>query len=97
MRFLLGRDERGEAYAVQDPLAERLSGIARDHGENPPALADALFALPDLFDRALTGHPGFRASVVGALRSMLTRGMRSTLAEQVSGAEAPRQTIGGST
>jgi fructuronate reductase len=80
MRFLLGRDERGESYAVQDPLSERLVGIARMHGGDADALSGALFAIPEIFDPALAAHPGFRASVQGALRSLQASGVRRTLA-----------------
>ncbi len=80
MRFLLGRDEQDEAYAVQDPLSERLTGIARRYGGDADTLSGALLALPEIFDPALAGHPGFRASVQDALRSLQSSGSRETLA-----------------
>jgi fructuronate reductase len=89
MRFLLGRDEQGATYAISDPLAERLTRIARDCGENTEALAGALFAIPEIFDRSLADHPGFRADVVRALRSMLKAGVRDTLSEQEGEAMPP--------
>jgi len=82
MRFLLGRDEQGGACLVQDPLAEQLLGVARRNGGNAAVLSAALFAMPQIFDPALAAHPGFRGSVQDALHSMLTRGVRATLANQ---------------
>ena len=64
--------------------AERLTRIARDCGENPEAIAGALFGLAGIFDRNLAGDPGFRAAVLEALRSILSRGVRHTLADHAA-------------
>ena len=79
MRFLLGRDEQGNAYAISDPLSDRLSALARSAGENAPALADALFAMPEIFDPPLAGDVRFRSLVVQALHSILSRSVRRTI------------------
>ncbi len=85
MRFLLGRDEAGAEYPVQDPLAGRLAAAAARHGD-ADGLCGALLAMEEIFDPALAGHPGFRRAVQGALRSLLARGVRATVAALPDGA-----------
>ena len=80
MRFLLGRDEDCQPYAIQDPLSERLVRIAREHGPDAASLSQALFGVREIFDPELATHPEFRDCVRQALHSLLTRGTRETLA-----------------
>ncbi len=79
MRFLLCRDERGGTYRVSDPLAGKLAALVAKAGENPAALATALFGVSEIFDRSLAGNAMFRAHVVAALDVMLRRGVRAAL------------------
>jgi fructuronate reductase len=82
MRYLLGRDEHGNSYTINDPLAWRLTKIAKEAAGNAQALTEALFGVPEIFDRALAEHAGFRSNVTAYLDSLLSRGVRSTLANQ---------------
>ena len=79
MRFLLEVDEAGNAYKVADPLAGALTGIARAHRDDPAALADALFAIGDVFAPELVAEAAFRTAVVAWLESLMTAGVRPTL------------------
>jgi fructuronate reductase len=79
MRFLQRRDEQGRAYEINDPLAGRLVKLAAEAGENAEALAGALFGVREIFDPGLAGHTDFHIEVVSQLRSLLARGVQSTL------------------
>ncbi|TBW39828.1 mannitol dehydrogenase family protein [Siculibacillus lacustris] len=85
MRFLLEVDENGTAYAVADPMADRLTGIARAHGGSATDLADALFAVTEIFPPELVADAGFRASVIGHLQSLKDHGVHATLAAFLGG------------
>ncbi|MBP2302129.1 mannitol dehydrogenase family protein [Azospirillum picis] len=79
MRFLLEVDEKGTAYAVADPMAAALTGIARANRQDAAALAAALFAVEDIFAPELVAEPAFRAAVVERLDSLMTVGVAATL------------------
>lgn len=84
MRFLSGRDDNGATYTVSDPMAERLTGLARDNGANAAALSKALLAVDDIFPPELVAHSDFTASVERYLDSLITKGVRRTLADFVA-------------
>ncbi|MDR6772387.1 mannitol dehydrogenase family protein [Azospirillum sp. BE72] len=79
MRFLLEKDEAGNAYAVADPMAAALTRIARVHAGDPGALAAALFAVEDIFAPELVAEAAFRDAVVRHLDSLMTVGVAKTL------------------
>lgn len=79
MRFLLQKDEAGTAYAVADPMAAQLTGIAGAHGTDASALAAALFAVEDIFDPELVAEDAFRSAVVRHLDSLMRVGVAKTL------------------
>jgi fructuronate reductase len=80
MRYLLRRDECGNAYEISDPLGGRLIAVAAEAGENAEALAAALLGVREIFDPALASDAGFRGLVVQHMKSLLAYGMRHTLA-----------------
>jgi fructuronate reductase len=82
MRFMLGRDELGRSYPISDPLGGRLAALATRSGEVAEPLADALFAIREVFDPALAEHPAFHTEVVRLLRSLLATGVRATLSSR---------------
>jgi fructuronate reductase len=79
MRYVLGRTDAGEAYALRDP---READIARAlAGERSPSgIAARLHGLPSLFPAALADNPVWTREVVGVLATMLDRGMAGALA-----------------
>jgi fructuronate reductase len=79
MRFLLGEDETGGHYAVDDPIGAKLAEVARAAGWDADALSAALFALPEVFDPSLAAHAGFRTAVRDALATLLQDGVRPAL------------------
>ncbi|MDR3535589.1 MAG: mannitol dehydrogenase family protein [Acetobacteraceae bacterium] len=80
MRFVLCVDDQGAAYEISDPLATRLARIGRECGRNATQLAEALFAVSDIFTPALLAQAAFRAQVVKDLDHILTEGTRQALA-----------------
>jgi fructuronate reductase len=81
MRFVIGVDERAEAYEIVDPLAPRLCKIAQDCGNNAERLAGELFSVTDIFPPALVQIGSFGRDVEGYLKSLLTKGVHQTLAD----------------
>ncbi|MTJ82559.1 MAG: mannitol dehydrogenase family protein [Telmatospirillum sp.] len=79
IRFLLGKDEKGVSYTIADPLSARLAQVVADCGADAGRLVDALFAIEDIFFPELAADAEFRADVLGHLRSLLERGVRTTL------------------
>jgi fructuronate reductase len=79
MRYVAGRDERGAAIDVRDPLAPRLAAIARDAGPDPRALADAYLAVREVFGDDLPRQPRFEAAVGRSLASLCEHGSRATV------------------
>ena len=78
-RYLLGRDELGSAYAISDPLADRLTALLHGCGQNPLAMTERLLAVREVFDPALAAHAAFRDAVHQALASLLSKGVRTAL------------------
>ena len=83
MRYATGRDEKGEAIDVRDPMAARLAAVAGEAGDDPATLARGYLALREVFGDDLPGNPAFVDAVTGALQSLFARGARRTV-ESVS-------------
>lgn len=79
MAFLRQHDGNGRTWTVADPMAARLTAIAAEHGDDPVALADALFAVSEIFPAAISGNAPFRKVTTQHLRSLLVRGVPATL------------------
>ena len=80
MRHLLGYNEQGERYPINDPLAERLTELATAAGAEAANLAPALLSVTAVFGTDLPSQPRFRGAVTEALDSLLRRGVRQSLA-----------------
>ena len=88
MRFLIGRTDGGETYAVADPLADRLTRLARDNAGSAPAMAAALLASREIFPAELAQIQVFRTEVEKRLGQMLEQGVRATMATTLAQTEA---------
>jgi fructuronate reductase len=73
MRWQLGRDETGAAYAVEDPLAERTAGLVAGRS-SPREIAARLLTLEPVFGGDLPNTPRFVDAVVAALARLLDLG-----------------------
>ncbi len=78
MRYALGRNENGEAYALRDPREAEIAALV-DRDTNPAEIARRLLALPGLFPAALSGSQPFADAVTHRLGLMLSEGMRTAI------------------
>jgi fructuronate reductase len=79
MRYVMGTNEAGEAHALNDPLAGRLSEIAKDAGRDAERLADGLLGLEVVFGRDLSGSAVFRAAVVAHLETLISGSVQQAI------------------
>ena len=84
MAFLRGHDGTGRTWTVADPMAPRLTALASEAGGNARALADALFAVSEIFPASVAGNAAFRAATVAHLDTILTKGVPAALAAALS-------------
>lgn len=84
MAFLLENDGKGRTWKVADPMADRLTALARENANNAEKLAGALLAISEIFPTEVAENPAFRAATVEYLNSLLTHGVRATLASFVA-------------
>lgn len=74
MRYILGRTERGAAYAIDDPLAPRLTSIAAGNFGSGADLAAGFLAVEEIFGADLRHHAPFVAAVSRQLERLLAQG-----------------------
>jgi fructuronate reductase len=79
MRFVLCVDDHGVSYEIRDPLAARLVRTGQTCGRNAARLAEALFAIAEIFIPELLAQDAFRAQVVKDLDQILKVGIRPAL------------------
>jgi fructuronate reductase len=73
MRWQLGRDESGNAIAVDDPMTPQISAAL--HGLHDPAdIVGALLSFNAIFGADLAGNPAFAAKLSAQLRLILNQG-----------------------
>ena len=80
MRYVQGRDDRGRSHQVQDPMAGELERKCAASGNDPDQLAAALLGVEAIFGRDLPLDPRFHGPVTRALRCLVERGVKATLA-----------------
>ena len=74
MRYAGGRDERGAAIEVRDPLAQTLADAFAAGAGNAEKTAAAFLKLRAVFDPDLGAHLELQKAVAAALDLLLTRG-----------------------
>jgi fructuronate reductase len=79
MRYATGRDERGAAIDLRDPLAGDLGRRTAGIGD-ARVLVEALLGIETIFGRDLPADPRFRAEVEAALAALLENGAAATVA-----------------
>lgn len=77
MRYASGRDEKGAAIEVKDPLAPRLAALWRD---DPAQTVAGFLALAEVFPPALRDDAFFAADLVAALTGLVRDGARAMAA-----------------
>jgi len=76
LHYLRGRDEAGESYPIDDPLAAALRALPLE--AEPEAAAQALLAFVPVFG-PLAGHAGLTAQVAEHLRALRALGVAAAL------------------
>ncbi len=79
IRYATGRDERGGAIDLRDPLADELRRRTAGLG-GAGALAEALLGLDAVFGRDLPAEPRFTRAVVDALSTLMRDGAAASVA-----------------
>lgn len=85
IRHASGPDEQGRAVDVVDPLAARFAAVAGEAGSDPAALARGFLAISEVFGTDLPGDPRFTEPLTAWLSSLLTQGVRATIAARPTG------------
>lgn len=80
MRYVSGTDEKGAPIDLRDPMAARLSDIAKAAGPDAGRLAPALMAVTEIFGTDLPADPRFTAPVTDALARLFRDGAAKTVA-----------------
>jgi fructuronate reductase len=75
VRYTLGVDEQGEAYALNDPQAESLMALGAAQRTAPEACVRALLAREDLWGSALPQHSAWIARVAHWHQLILQQGV----------------------
>jgi fructuronate reductase len=81
MRYVMGKDEKGQAIDIRDPMADQLRQIAATDGHDVERYAAALFRISKVFGSDLPDDPRFALSVITHLRHLLQDGARATVAK----------------
>jgi fructuronate reductase len=79
LRYTLGVDEQGQAYALNDPQAESLMDIGAAQRTEPEACVRALLAREDLWGSALPGHAAWTARVSHWHQQVLQHGVDAAI------------------
>jgi len=71
MRYATGIDRNGERYELRDPRAGEIAALIADVPRNGAAVSAALFKLPGLFPKALTGNIAWTEAVANKLEILI--------------------------
>lgn len=84
MRYCLGLDETGTAYALRDPREAEIAATLSVLPRSASAIASALHELPSLFPTRLRENPDWRAAVVSVLTEMLEKGVPAAVSSEAA-------------
>ena len=84
VRYTLGVDEQGQAYTLNDPLAETLMALGATQRSEPKACVRALLAREDLWGSALPQHADWIARVTHWHQRVLLHGVDHAIQQLLS-------------
>ncbi|OXC76183.1 mannitol dehydrogenase family protein [Caballeronia sordidicola] len=76
--FLRGRADDGTTFAINDPLASRLSALATNAGDAPESLVSSMLGCRDVFSPELASNEVFRRALIQAV-TQLKGGTRAAI------------------
>lgn len=79
IRYALGRDEHGERYQVDDPLAPKFLAIMATAGSDPQTVIGGFLGLSEVFGSVLSTHDDFRQMLTRRLEQLIRLGVRETV------------------
>lgn len=79
MRYLIGKDEAGQPYDLQDPLADCFKRIVVDTVDDPSKMVGVLIKIDTIFDKRLAHYPEFNHRVSNWLKQILEIGTFRTV------------------
>lgn len=79
IRYLQGRDETGNAYTVDDPMAGQFADIFSRHGGDIDDYLPEIRRLGAIFPKDLAGNDALFGLIASYLRGIETRGVLETL------------------
>ncbi|MBG1232329.1 mannitol dehydrogenase family protein [Aestuariivirga litoralis] len=89
MRYLTGRDEKGQVIDVRDPLATQLGRIAEQAGGDAEQLVRGLLQVKEIFGADLKQHEAFISLLITQAKSLLDHGARATIQNLNAGFDQP--------
>lgn len=81
LRYTLGVDEHGQAYALNDPQAASLTAIGAAQRTDPTTCVRALLAREDLWGQALPHHTAWIARVTHWHQQVMQHGVDAAIAQ----------------
>jgi len=81
VRYTLGVDEQGQAYALNDPQADSLMALGAAQRTTPEACVRALLAREDLWGNALPQHAAWIACVTHWHQQVMQHGVDAAIAQ----------------
>ncbi|MDB5896364.1 MAG: mannitol dehydrogenase, partial [Rhodoferax sp.] len=81
MRYLLGEDEQGRAYAISDPQAARLQTLAQAHRGDAAGSVGALLGVASVWGDTLPANAVFTTEVTRWLQVLQQDGVAAALAQ----------------
>ena len=81
MRYVYGRDERGDAIDVADPLAARFATLADAHRGDREGFARGLLAIDAIFGDDLPREPRFTQPAIASLDALFRNGALGTVTQ----------------
>lgn len=79
IRYVYGRDEKGAAIDVADPLSVRFAKLADAHRDDPAAFASGVLAVDAVFGDDLPREPRFTTPAIAWLISLFANGAARTV------------------
>ena len=82
MRYISGKDDRGETIDVRDPLAEKIQALVTNSRETERV--GALLSLTEIFGQDLPANPAFVNQIENAWRKICQHGARRAVIETLN-------------
>ena len=79
LRYLMGKDERGQSYAVQDPMAEQFAKLFADAPADPDSLVITLLQVQAVFGTDLIHNSRFTQALIYWFTQIVQNGVSDTL------------------